>query len=365
MTGGRRRLLELRDAQQWLVDRYLRRPDRRVRTVRSRRAGARSTLNETPNVHALAIGAKRVMAAETNTPAVIVFVKAKLPRARLAARDVIPATIDGLPTDVVVCPAALAHGPARRRPPQPARAPRARRGARGAAEGLEDAVHPGVSAAHERVNVGTLGAFVRKAPGGPPLALGNNHVFANVNQAAPGDDLLHPSRGDGASARRIADLLDFEPLRFNGAPNLVDCAVAALDASVRWDPRIPIVGVVRGILPPAIGLPVCKQGRTTEFTVGRIAALNWTGDVTFAADGRLLVARFVDQIFIEPVHPFSRFGMHGDSGALVAERVAGGVARAVGLYFAGPADGSYGLANPIKPVLDRLEVTLATPDPEA
>jgi len=49
------------------------------------------------------------------------------------------------------------------------------------------------------------------------------------------------------------------------------------------------------------------------------------------------------------------FGLGGDSGSLVVSRDS---LRAVGLYFAGPDNGVYGLACHINDVLDELEIEL-------
>jgi hypothetical protein len=51
------------------------------------------------------------------------------------------------------------------------------------------------------------------------------------------------------------------------------------------------------------------------------------------------------------------FGLGGDSGSLVVSKAA---ANAVGLYFAGPPSGSYGIANPIADVLSQMQIELVT-----
>jgi catecholate siderophore receptor len=55
--------------------------------------------------------------------------------------------------------------------------------------------------------------------------------------------------------------------------------------------------------------------------------------------------------------PIPAFGKGGDSGSLV---VAKAEAKAVGLYFAGPDSGEYGVANHIQDVLHDLEIELIT-----
>ena len=66
-------------------------------------------------------------------------------------------------------------------------------------------------------------------------------------------------------------------------------------------------------------------------------------------------ARFTDQVRIEG-RGDAPVGLGGDSGSLVV--TAESTPRAVGLYFAGPEDGTYGVANPIDEVLERLDVEI-------
>lgn len=68
-----------------------------------------------------------------------------------------------------------------------------------------------------------------------------------------------------------------------------------------------------------------------------------------------VVALFENQIRIERTPPSPNIGLRGDSGSLVVHRTR---ANAVGLYFAGPSSGVYGIANHIEDVLRELEITL-------
>lgn len=79
-------------------------------------------------------------------------------------------------------------------------------------------------------------------------------------------------------------------------------------------------------------------------------------NVTYTVGGLARVATFEDQLRIEPVAPFSRWTMPGDSGALVAAMPAGGRTSGLGLHFSGPDDGAYGVACPIALVFDRLKL---------
>jgi hypothetical protein len=128
--------------------------------------------------------------------------------------------------------------------------------------------------------------------------------------------------------------------------NLVDAALAEgqfhdLDREVYW------TGCVRGWRRKAnvaVGPMVQKTGRTTNYTVGRITAINATVDVGYGS-GR--VGRFQDQIIL------TNMSAGGDSGSLVMtlDEVA------VGLLFAGSA--VITIANQIENVRSLLRVEVA------
>jgi hypothetical protein len=128
--------------------------------------------------------------------------------------------------------------------------------------------------------------------------------------------------------------------------NLVDAAIAAgefhdLDREIYW------TGYVRGWRRRAevtVGTIVQKTGRTTNYTTGRITAINATVDVGYGS-GR--VARFRDQIIT------TNMSAGGDSGSLVTtlDDVA------VGLLFAGSAVAT--ILNQIEHVRSLLRVEVA------
>ncbi|MDE0055039.1 MAG: hypothetical protein OXT64_12420 [Gammaproteobacteria bacterium] len=210
----------------------------------------------------------------------------------------------------------------------------------------------GVSIGHYKVSAGTLGCLV-ETPGALCI-LSNNHVLANTNAGVPGDDILQPGPHDlaaGSSARRIAGLTDYEPLRFGSAVNHIDAAIAALD-----DPNsaIPsIMGIGRHANPPVaafLNQSVAKHGRTTGLTFGKVVDISFDGNVRYSSR----VAYFEDQIAI--IGESGPFSDDGDSGSLVLDSPG---SRAVGLLFAG--DGSHTLANRIQPILNRFNGTIVTP----
>ena len=181
-------------------------------------------------------------------------------------------------------------------------------------------------------------------------------MLANVNAAAPGDPILQPGPFDGGvnPADKIAVLSQFIPIQLIPAVplasqnNIVDCAMAEgefhdLDREVYW------CGYVRGwrrraLVLQMVGQTVKKTGRTTNFTTGRITAVNATVDVNYGG-GR--VGRMKDQIVT------TNMSAGGDSGSLVMtlDNVA------VGLLFAGSAQAM--ILNQIENVRTMLRVEVA------
>ncbi len=102
-------------------------------------------------------------------------------------------------------------------------------------------------------------------------------------------------------------------------------------------------------------MKVRKQGRTTGRTAGRVVSVDYETEVSFRYREQSRPYRFARQIRIEPVNSAEPFALFGDSGALV---VSESDSSAVGLYFAGPYDGSYGLATPMSHIQEALGVRL-------
>ena len=213
-------------------------------------------------------------------------------------------------------------------------------------------VEGGYSIGHPRVSCGTYATAVidsRAFPGIPPkfYALSNNHVLAASNLGRAGDGILQPGRCDGGRypADVIAHLSRWVPLRFGGPQNLVDAAIAEgpfqwLDREVYW------IGYTEGVINrwPAIGQLLQKTGRTSNWTTGRVTAINATVDVGGYPGGW---ARFARQIVTTPM------SAGGDSGSLVLDQNR----NAVGLLFAGSAQAT--IMNHIVFVQNSLGIRVA------
>jgi hypothetical protein len=290
------------------------------------------------SVHGIGVGPKEVLGRRTGELAVRMYVIQKVPRYALRLRDRLPAHLDGIPVDVVECePCWLNSG---KRPPA-------------------DPVTSGTSTACDGVPYGTVGAFCRSIRTGDDpertLVLSNNHVLANL-KGSPGAPIYQPGPEDAdGPLNEYAKLLRAWPIEPGTTPNQIDAAVGTVNVGVEHDIVIPgDIGPLRGTSRARERVAVCKYGRTTQYTEGVVTDLHCT-EIVGIAPSR--VARFVDQIRIERTARFPVFADKGDSGSLVLET---GTGRAVGLFFAGPISGHYGLANHIRSVLERLEIELLT-----
>ncbi|GAA3089556.1 MULTISPECIES: hypothetical protein [Nonomuraea] len=221
----------------------------------------------------------------------------------------------------------------------------------------------GVSTGHTAVTAGTLGCLAvgRSAPRNQRLMLlSNNHVLADENKASLNDPIVQPGSFDGGTspADQIAVLERFRPIAFGGAPNLVDCAVAwcwpervRRELTYVWGGGQAFFRISSAPVAPAFNMVVGKTGRTTQLRQGVINGLAWSGFVNYDSGP----AFFTNQIAIRPIGA-PEFSAGGDSGSIVWAW--SGALPPVGLLFAGST--SQTLANPIRLVLDALDINLHT-----
>lgn len=189
------------------------------------------------NVVGLAEGIKWKNGKPTGEPALLVLVTHKLEKGQVSSKDLVPAKLGDMQTDVLAVGYPFAGSEA-----EPSGA---------GIQTLGKRVRPaqgGYSVGHKDITAGTIATCVYDIlPGGsvsPPVhgvgipskyyILSNNHVLANSNAASPGDAVLQPGPFDGGTdpADRIATVTRFIPITFNpptplaSQNNLVDCAIA-------------------------------------------------------------------------------------------------------------------------------------------
>jgi hypothetical protein len=273
------------------------------------------------NVVGIGYGAKTVDGQLTADIALRVYVRTKLARRHLSPYELIPDEVNGCVTDVVPVGDVVAFV----RP-----------------------VRGGASIGHPDTTAGTLGCLLRRDGDGDVYILSNNHVLANVNQAALGDPILEPGPADGGTSP-IAELADFEAIKLWGGANEIDAAIARVLHPGDVLPDIEVIGHVRNPpVPAALYQSVRKHGRTTKHTVGVISDLSADLWVRVLPQQQ---AWFEGQLSV--VGTGGQFSQPGDSGSLVVD----GVSLApVGLLFAGGRDQTF--LNPIDPVLVRFDATI-------
>lgn len=323
------------------------------------------------NVTGVGIGYKISNGKLTDELSLVTLVTRKVSKQSLSSSDTIPASIQGVKTDVIEVGEIIAHQSrtVRERP-----------------------AHPGMSIGHYNITAGTFGAVVRDNRTGKRMILSNNHVLANSNNASTGDPILQPGQADGGinPQDQIATLERFIRIQMegqndtdtgSGSPsncnianffasslnavaklsgsktrlvpqkvataeaqsesNLMDAALARpLSDDLILDEIIDI-GMVREVRSPELGLEVIKSGRTTGTTTGQITTLNAFIRVSYGGDN---YAAFDGQILTTPM------SKPGDSGSLLVSRADN---KAVGLLFAGSDQTT--IHSPIQSVMEVLD----------
>jgi hypothetical protein len=291
------------------------------------------------NVVGAGIGYKESQGTTTSTLALIIYVERKLPKARLAATDLIPPEFEGMPTDVIetgrfyAAPSLAATvnttGSQRRRPVQP-----------GSSIGFQY---------KSIVMAGTLGAIVKHRKSQKTMLLSNNHVLCFESRLQAGAPIFQPGLLDGANVAsdRVATLDEWTDL---DSDNL-DAAVAALDESTEWKPEILGFGRLSDATPldtpqSLLGKDVTKSGRSTDLRTGTFKSfMNAYVDYAFSTRWFQHLILIADKE--EP------FAASGDSGSLIFSDKE---KRPIGLLIARGDHGT--LAHPLGPVLDKLQVDL-------
>jgi hypothetical protein len=328
-----------------------------LNTIRGILKQNRENLLKRANVVATGIGYKETDGTKTTTLSIVCSVKEKVASSRLSGQDLVPATINGTPTDVV------------------------RSGVIRALQAPTDRFRPapgGVSVGHVAITAGTLGCWVTK--NGQKVILSNNHVLANSNDAEIGDSILQPGPFDGGSFSQdhFANLTQFVPISFEGEPsecqfanavigvfnagcriinsntrykvakvqaedNLVDAAIATpLDPADVKD-EILNIGPIQGTVGGELGMAIKKSGRTTGFTTGEIQQVDVTANVQYGAGQ---IALFADQLLA------GAMSQGGDSGSAVLDDNN----RLTGLLFAGSDTTT--IINRIENVFSALGISL-------
>jgi hypothetical protein len=331
------------------------------RLVRAKQAN-RALLISRPNVIGMDVGYRTRAGEVTEERVVKVYVREKVAKSDLAEQDLIPPSLrvddDEIGTDVEEAEVQ-----------QPSTFTLRSRPLRGGSS-----IGLGTS---PQVSGGTLGICVTLNDGRTYI-LSNNHVLVQANQIPffpyP---VTQPAVSDGGGAiDAVATLTKFVPLDFGSVTinvpfpitipnkNFVDAALAQVTGANAFNPAdrtIHWIGSPGFLRLPAlapwpdafrnglVGRRVCKMGRTTEFTIGRITSV-WS-DVMVGPYAGGNFAFFVNQIRI--VGETTSFALPGDSGSLVVDFEA---RQPIGLHFSATPSGSVAHSNPLDFVMLRLGI---------
>jgi S1-C subfamily serine protease len=298
------------------------------------------------NVVGVGIGEQIVDGKPTGAIALKFLVRVKYPAHELSRRVLLPKSVNSLLVDVeevgffrrfVTARPSKAVQTATTMPNPKAKL---RPAAAGCSVGYRE---PG----NEPPMAGTFGALVKDKAG--LYILSNNHVLAGENRLSAGAGIYQPGLLDGGTPEtdQVAALSRFIELKATG--NQVDCAIAKVANKDLVSADTLRIGSPAGTARAAIDMSVHKFGRTTAYTVGRVASIDT--DVTVGYETGNFT--FHEQIIIVGQNgiPFSNAG---DSGSLILERQTN---KAIGLLFAGSY--THTVANHIEDVLKALKVNLA------
>jgi Peptidase family S64 len=207
---------------------------------------------------------------------------------------------------------------------------------------------------------GTLGSLVQDQSNNQ-FILSNNHVLADVNKAKRGQLIVQPGLVDTQcqkiSSDAVAKFSRTVKIKFGKAKNTIDAAIAAVISGDVSSDILNIGSIASSVVTtPTVGIAVQKMGRSTCLTTGMISAVGVNGKVGYPVGGKVKSANFVNQIVIDSPAPPNNFGGPGDSGSLIVTQDA--CPQAVALLFAGSADQTMTIANPISAVLSRLNVSM-------
>jgi hypothetical protein len=322
----------------------------------------RERLLAVPGVFHVAVGLKEVDGVATDELCVKTYVREKVPRAELTG-EAVPAEVAGVRTDVSEVPEIVFKtGGAKHRPLV---------GGIQITTGIETLAADGGT----EISTGTLGCFATRKADDKPVLLTNWHVATadmDVSKILErtGQILYQPA--PGPTARTPDDTYPKPPTNSKNAvatvvltkiTGKVDGAIATIktcyscccNCGVGFKNVIPRLGLggddaVAGSAAAVSGEPVRMVGGAGGPQDGKIVTTSYPS-YSPTLNGKTYT--FTGQIHIAP--PAGKtFGPAGDSGSVVVNAAR----KVVGLFFAGPKDDSFGMANHISDVTSALGIEI-------
>jgi len=287
------------------------------------------------------VGTKYSNGQRTDTKAIRLHVQEKFAPEVLAAAEVFPEEIAGVPTDVIQA----VYNPGRVMNDLRVRRQRL------------DPIQPGISVGHLNITAGTFGTIVYDENSGQPCILSNWHVLAGSADAVPGDPIVQPGKADGGRAPRdTIATLERSVLGADG-----DAAIALLNGTraVR-DTQFSTDALIRSARMVVEEEVLEKSGRTTGNTRGKVDGVGrYFLDYSV---GRVGIDGFKLVPELEGNPNNDEISSGGDSGSVWYDPV---THEGVGLHFAGEISpnplAENALACHLPRVLAALDVSLSPP----
>jgi hypothetical protein len=297
-----------------------------------------------PGINGIGVGFKEVGGRSTGGLAIRFYVTKK--RTDLPPEEILPAFIEGLPTDVLE---ATFHRHIDRYQDEPRPVPLAP-GGPDDDEGKYDPLVGGISIGVKAVGgAGTLGVMVKDSVG-QDLMLSNYHVLIGSGNVGLGKDVCQPSADHSivgwCSNCAKVEGGRLENVAYEDGEVGIDAAVALRTAREVKSSFVTDIGNILPPVDPLLGEEVKKRGQTSLLTTGVIVDI--AASIRKGDDGIVLK----NQVLVEADE--GDFSSEGDSGALVV-RVSDNAC--VSLLWGGTNSG-LGVSCPIKPVLKTLNIKL-------
>ena len=258
-------------------------------SIRRAKASAEGELLKRKGVVGVGVGKKIVKGKKSQEMSIRVYVKKKLPKAKVARKDMIPAEIDGYKTDVIERKFVL----------HDRRAPVADLKLQVDA-GTYNPLTGGISIGPCRsvdgsVFVGTLGCVVEDRNTGDRMMLSNFHVMALDNSWSVGDTMAQPALAfDGGSCP--ADVVgELQRVALGGE---VDCAVSSITSPIFFPVSSTTLPVPRATWPiffpvKSTTLPVPSATLPITLPVGSMTFLSTASTTSPSGSPEMPRALFV------------------------------------------------------------------------
>lgn len=298
-----------------------------------------------PDVTGIGVGLKEIGGKLTDELAIIVSVKEKKD---VPAEIAIPAQIKGFVTDVIELNPTIDPEPSPTEHDE-------QKGILGDPDGNKyDPLQGGISIGLIRLETtGTLGLVAQTPTIEYPYLISNFHVLCKDKSFHVGDKICQPgflddNDLDGNFCGRLTSwCLDGDHRGMGG----VDCASAiAIYRKVSVGNIVGFGHTCGGKKPDTndIGKQVCKRGRTTLLTEGKIKSIYYEIKIDYPFYGKITLK---SQILVDPKSKEKPFSGAGDSGSVVVIKEN---RKVIGLHCIGDRKSGQGTANPIDAVMDAL-----------